>query len=747
MIDNSNNIFHWHRSEPTGNPLDNFIDIYRIAQCRYKAFRLRKDVIGAEGYDYSGDFSLLVNKPGIYMLYNVAPTKISGTKINKKISVYIGKADIRSNNRGILSRLIEHVKNDSAEASNWEYAVCIVSDTYGTELFTPDVTKALESWFIQLFKEVKLENDSNDESNIQFEILNSKRESDGGSVSPDVDTHFKAILELIYSPGILTLKEKSKIEVDALKAKLEANRITIENIKKSVENYKIEKGLENYSNEFLEDALIYKLVSDAFYDSAKRFMETDVYTDGKRIYSLHEIVNCLKSQTVLTPYKIQIDMVNLLPSSIFEGNQKFLLLYSKDFVFGKALIERYLSLKESGDSKSEKAKNLADFVRDRLYVLVPQQSCYMENCKEFYNYYINKMVQLDIAWSGDCTNLVQPNITLVYNYDNIVKNNSTAKAKEKILELIGGTQELKFDVVVGNPPYNRGMDIDFVDMGFEMSKAYTVMITPAKWQTAEGNQKIASRMSYGDFRKKIVPHMREVVYYLNSTDIFDNVYQIDGITYYILDKKEHTECKVTNVQDVIYKGNDKINRIMAKYEGYDYTCRETVYRDIRRGQSLFNIGQEIIDSIGDYKSLKPDSYKGLDGKYKVWINNLTPGNQQVSAGGFLAIGKYYISEIRPDINQIGCYYSSDILDECKSYISYISSKFVRIFLSSNFSKLTGYICNNCFRFVPAPMVLDEQGNRVPGKFDHIYTDEELYKTWNLPQKYIDVIESVIKERR
>lgn len=45
------------------------------------------------------------------------------------------------------------------------------------------------------------------------------------------------------------------------------------------------------------------------------------------------------------------------------------------------------------------------------------------------------------------------------------------------------------------------------------------------------------------------------------------------------------------------------------------------------------------------------------------------------------------------------------------------------------------------------MILDEQGNRVPGKFDHIYTDEELYKTWNLPQKYIDVIEAVIKERK
>ena len=44
------------------------------------------------------------------------------------------------------------------------------------------------------------------------------------------------------------------------------------------------------------------------------------------------------------------------------------------------------------------------------------------------------------------------------------------------------------------------------------------------------------------------------------------------------------------------------------------------------------------------------------------------------------------------------------------------------------------------------MILDNSGNRVRGEFDHIYTDDELYKTWNIPQKYIEVIEAVVKER-
>lgn len=279
------------------------------------------------------------------------------------------------------------------------------------------------------------------------------------------------------------------------------------------------------------------------------------------------------------------------------------------------------------------------------------------------------------------------------------------------------------------------------------------MITPAKWQTAEPNQKIASTRSYGDFRRELVPHMQQVVYYPNSLDVFDSVYQIDGISYYILDKDTHSVCVVHNINNDLYTRTNKINHIFQKHGEQPYKDRTKTVRNIQNGQSLLNIGQEIIDFIsgqcgGEYVSFKPDEYRCKpNGKYKVWINSMTPGNQQVSSGGFLALGKSYIDENKPPVNECKIYFSSDSIDECRSYQSYLQTKFVRLFISSNFSKLNGFICNHCFCFVPAPMVLDEQGNRVPGKFDHIYTDEELYKTWNLPQKYIDVIEAVIKERK
>ena len=85
-----------------------------------------------------------------------------------------------------------------------------------------------------------------------------------------------------------------------------------------------------------------------------------------------------------------------------------------------------------------------------------------------------------------------------------------------------------------------------------------------------------------------------------------------------------------------------------------------------------------------------------------------------------------------------CIFRADTIDECKYFVSWFNCKFTRFFVAINLSKLTGILTDDCFRFVPAP---------PSGKFDHIYTDAELYEAFNLPQKYIDVIEAVVKERK
>ena len=293
---------------------------------------------------------------------------------------------------------------------------------------------------------------------------------------------------------------------------------------------------------------------------------------------------------------------------------------------------------------------------------------------------------------------------------------------------------MKFDVVISNPPYNKGMDLDFVDLGYQISNKYTVMITPAKWQTtADDYSGCASKnINYKQFRELYVPHMSYVCFYPDCKDIFD-IGQRDGITWYLLDKDRHQKCTVVN-----------------KCRLQKYFNSESI-RSITNRESLCNIGAEVINKMGNYTIFK---FVVTHGKYQVWTNNQCPVGGGVGGGAlnggyalandgtaqYLSISRI-LDTSKGEKSPSGaseCTFSSDNKSECESFVSWLNCKFTRFFVAINISKLTGILTDDNFRFVPAPPT---------GKFDHIYTDEELYKAFNLPQKYVDVIESVIKERK
>lgn len=286
---------------------------------------------------------------------------------------------------------------------------------------------------------------------------------------------------------------------------------------------------------------------------------------------------------------------------------------------------------------------------------------------------------------------------------------------------------MKFSVVIGNPPYNNGMDIDFVDLAYNISSLYVVMITPAKWQTADGNQRISSKLTYGQFRQAYSKYIKHICYFPTCKDVFD-ILQVDGITYYLMDKQEHEKCTVEN---------------KCKYIKY---FNSTSVRSILNRESLFNIGNEIIEYLGNYKVFTFNNSYRLK-KFQVWTNIQVPGgglSTQIGPRQTYFVGESHLEE--HDYTNINtkhsdasiCSFTSDNELECKSFLSWLNCKFTRFFVAINPSKLTGIICDDSFRFVPAP---------PSDKFDHVYTDEELYRAFNLPKEYIEVIEAIVKERK
>ena len=272
------------------------------------------------------------------------------------------------------------------------------------------------------------------------------------------------------------------------------------------------------------------------------------------------------------------------------------------------------------------------------------------------------------------------------------------------------------------------------------------MITPAKWQTAEANQRIDSQMSYGDFRKKIVPHMKEVVYYPDCADVF-RIKILDGIQYYFIDKlNTYESCRVINSCR-----NQKL-------------FNNEQYRPILDGQVLNNCGNDVIEHLKNngYKQLRCQAI-AKDRQFVVYQNNVLQcarsipneyqayGMLQYKEGKNLVLGATDIIDTGKEMYELElsgvqtAIFSQDNRKECESFVQYINTKLCKFLIFVNISKMQPYN-DNTFRFVPSPMILDNSGNRICGEFDHIYTDDELYKTWNIPQKYIEVIEAVVKER-
>lgn len=423
---------------------------------------------------------------------------------------------------------------------------------------------------------------------------------------------------------------------------------------------------------------------------------------------------------VLTPVRIAKEMVDLLPQDVWNSHTKFLDSACKSGIFlyeiQKKLMKTPSLIKEFPDAKVRRQHIL----KNQLYGIAMDGFSQLITIRTVY---------------GHLTD--DNNIICIAGYLNKIKTQTYTEFKNTLDKEF--KQEMKFDVVIGNPPYNKGMDLDFVNKGYELSQKYTCMITPAKWQTAEANQNVASKISYGQFREQIVTHMSRVCFFPDSFDVFD-IQLKEGITYYILDKKLHSQCLVENRSLL----QPKINSI--------------VLRDITNGESLWNCGDEILKSLGNHKKF---AFGDMSKRYVVYTNkNMSHGGGHLSSGGGNTQGSGsggYFFTVNGNLNcvskssiedtsrkvvltqsHVTKSFSADTREECESFVSWINTKFTRFFVMVGLCRRDVQFDNHGFRFVPAP---------PSGKFDHIYTDEELYKAFNLPQKYIDVIESVIKERK
>ena len=356
-----------------------------------------------------------------------------------------------------------------------------------------------------------------------------------------------------------------------------------------------------------------------------------------------------------------------------------------------------------------------------------------------------------------------------YHYDFKEQSGVDSKEAKELLE------NMKFDVVCGNPPYNDDMYLDFVLLGHRLAKSYDLWITPAKWQAKadEPNEK---------FRSIIRPLLDYVVMYKTSTDIFD-ITEPGGICYYLCsnnitnslkvmcksktsnyfnsDFEEHTENNLVLIPN-------RLMSIVNKFKGDSISN----YLDFKQSKYIKNTsyGYEIRGSSTDLEVLQGDSVCGylplsevlstdrLD--YFKCYTNIMPGvgviylDSKGTSLGLNVVNKAFPNQVPKGSYPCLCYFKSE--KEADGFISFCNTKSVKFLHLLGVCGTT--ITKEFWRFIPNQIDFNKVYEDKPldgytPDENGIYTDKDvvvhcsLYVKYKLTDEEINVIESVIRERK
>ena len=466
---------------------------------------------------------------------------------------------------------------------------------------------------------------------------------------------------------------------------------------------------------------------------------------------------------VFTPTNIVKDMIDLLPDSIWNPESTFIDISCKTGAF---LVEIYTRL----DTELSKLDEYKDPVKRRSHILNNQlfglalrndESLFFSRRNVFGDPFSDN---IDVINAGNSS------------YLDLVKQKQYSIIETQLKGKFG---RMKFDVVVGNPPYNNDIYLDFVTLGHKLSTQYTLMITPAKWQ-AKGGKKNE------DFRANIVPYMKNIIYYPCAQDIFD-IRNLDGISYYLIDQKSvHANKIIVNksinnkiinsIQDreigkqlnnngflLSMKIKDSFKFKPAALDWCPFGVRQsahslsggvTIYKD-DSNCDLIVISGDRVQGFCKKKDIKKNT--DLIDKYKL-IQNAMNGNSYYDQNGrSLGFNRTYIL----DKQYIQCepyivLWAQDNKQEIVSVDSFLWTKTIRFILITSIVG-QGLADIEMWRFVPNPN--DWSVTYVDSPHPGVTPDEKGYYTYNgekycslyvrykLSKEDINIIESIIKPRK
>jgi site-specific DNA-methyltransferase (adenine-specific) len=334
----------------------------------------------------------------------------------------------------------------------------------------------------------------------------------------------------------------------------------------------------------------------------------------------------------------------------------------------------------------------------------------------------------------------------------------THNIKTRIAELFG--DDMQFDVIIGNPPYQLASDggtrdipiyNKFVEQAKKLEPRYLAMVIPSRW--------MASGLGLTEFRQAMLSdrHVRKLVDYPVASEIFPGVEIKGGACYFLWERDSEGNCEVTTVRgdevvgpvsrdlgehDVFVRDSralkilDKVLKVRAKsiteilsvdkefgwtsnFSGYHekhktgdiaiYFIRNTKRSSAWIGRKDIEKSAELTDT---WKVMVPQAYgAGETIPHQILGQPFVAPNPSVCTQSYLF---FYVGSERA----------------AKSVESYVRTRFFRFLVSLR--KITQHATRSTYTWVPQQ------------KWNRTWSDEALYEMYGLTKQEVAFIESRVK---
>lgn len=322
-------------------------------------------------------------------------------------------------------------------------------------------------------------------------------------------------------------------------------------------------------------------------------------------------------------------------------------------------------------------------------------------------------------------------------------------------------KKMKFDVIIGNPPYqlsDGGAQASatpvyhkFITQAKKLNPRFLSMIVPARWY--------AGGKGLDDFRSEMLTDNRlSIIHdFPETSDCFPGLNIRGGICYFLWDKENKGDCTIINHingkpgkpikrplleknSDIFIRYNDAIS-ILKKIQAH----KEDSFSNLVSSRKPFGlptnfngfssekkVNQEILlyrfGKNGYLDTSKIEKNLEWVNKHKVFVPYSSPGSDEyphLILSNPIVVGKNTCCTETYLV--VGPFESAKV---CFNVANYMRSKFLRFLIL--LSKPTQHVTQKTYNFVPVQ------------NFDESWTDEKLYSKYQITNEEIQFIDSLIR---